>query len=51
MVEFSHYAPGTPSWVDVVWGDHAAAADFYGAVFGWTKSELRRRMGGTRCSS
>lgn len=46
MAEFDGYAPGTPNWVDVVWGDHAAAADFYGALFGWTLSDLGPEAGG-----
>lgn len=29
------YTHGTPSWVDLMTTDPAAAADFYGALFGW----------------
>lgn len=36
MAERTSYAPGTPSWADVGVPDTAAAAAFYGALFGWT---------------
>ena len=36
MSERTSYAPGTPSWVDMGSPDPAAAAAFYGALFGWT---------------
>ena len=32
----SSYESGTPSWVDLGSPDTHAAADFYGALFGWT---------------
>lgn len=32
----TQYRPGTPSWVDLATPDVAAAADFYGALLGWT---------------
>jgi len=35
MSERTSYAPGTPSWVDLGSPDPAAAAEFYGAIFGW----------------
>ena len=35
MSERTEYKPGTPSWVDHSSSDPAAAADFYGKVFGW----------------
>jgi uncharacterized protein len=31
----TEYAPGTPSWVDLMVPDPAAAQAFYAAVFGW----------------
>src|SRR2546421_670777 len=34
MPEFTDYAPGTPSWVDLGAPDVDASARFYGAVFG-----------------
>src|SRR6478752_841749 len=36
MGERTSYLPGTPSWVDLGSPDPAAAAEFYGEVFGWT---------------
>jgi predicted enzyme related to lactoylglutathione lyase len=36
MPERDGFAPGTPSWVDLSTPDVAAAADFYGELFGWT---------------
>jgi predicted enzyme related to lactoylglutathione lyase len=36
MAERTSYAPGTPSWVDIGVPDTAAAASFYGELFGWT---------------
>ena len=35
MSERTEYKPGTPSWVDQSSSDPAAAADFYGKLFGW----------------
>jgi uncharacterized protein len=35
MGERTSYAPGTPSWVDLGSPDTAAAATFYGGLFGW----------------
>jgi uncharacterized protein len=34
--EMTKYEPGTPSWVDLGAADPAAAAGFYGDLFGWT---------------
>jgi len=34
--EMTKYEPGTPSWVDLGAPDIAAAASFYGDLFGWT---------------
>ena len=42
MSERSAYAPGTPSWVDLGSPDPAAAAAFYGGLFGW-KAEMDPR--------
>lgn len=36
MTEKTSYAPGTPNWVDIGVPDTAAAATFYGGLFGWT---------------
>jgi uncharacterized protein len=47
MTERSSYAPGTPSWVDLGSPDPAAAAAFYGALFGWTANmDPRPEAGG-----
>jgi len=35
MPERDHYIPGVPCWVDTSQPDPAAAADFYGDLFGW----------------
>jgi predicted enzyme related to lactoylglutathione lyase len=39
MVQKTSYDPGTPSWVDLGSPDPAAAADFYGNLFGWEIGE------------
>ncbi|HWW67738.1 MAG TPA: VOC family protein [Solirubrobacterales bacterium] len=39
MSERTSYAPGTPSWVDLGSPDVDAAAEFYGALFGWEVHE------------
>ncbi|MCU1360166.1 MAG: Glyoxalase/bleomycin resistance protein/dioxygenase [Ilumatobacteraceae bacterium] len=36
MSERTSYAPGTPSWIDIGVPDTAAAAAFYGELFGWS---------------
>lgn len=36
MSQRTSYAPGTPSWIDIGVPDTAAAAAFYGELFGWT---------------
>ena len=47
MSERTSYAPGTPSWVDLGSPDPAAAAAFYGAIFGWdTAFDPRPEAGG-----
>lgn len=38
-MDLSHYTPGTPSWVDLTTSDGAAAARFYGELFGWDAPE------------
>ena len=47
MGERTSYLPGTPSWVDLGSPDPAAAAEFYGAVLGWTaEMDPRPEAGG-----
>lgn len=36
MAEFTEYAPGTPSWIDLATTDLDAAKGFYEGLFGWT---------------
>ncbi len=50
MSERTEYAPGTPCWVDLATPDVEAAAEFYGALFGWEVPELPNsaEMGGYR---
>jgi predicted enzyme related to lactoylglutathione lyase len=36
MSEFTSYAPGTPSWIDLATTDPAGAKAFYEGLFGWT---------------
>ncbi len=40
MPESDGYIPGVPCWVDVSEPDPAAAADFYGGLFGWEFEEV-----------
>jgi uncharacterized protein len=42
------YEPGVPSWVDVGVPDPQAAADFYGALFGWSAPPGPEEAGGYR---
>jgi predicted enzyme related to lactoylglutathione lyase len=35
----TEYAPGTPSWTDVMTPDIAASKEFYGSLFGWSFDE------------
>ncbi|HYT25105.1 MAG TPA: VOC family protein, partial [Actinomycetota bacterium] len=35
MAEVKSYAPGTPSWVDLMTSDPEGARAFYGELFGW----------------
>jgi predicted enzyme related to lactoylglutathione lyase len=39
MGERTEYEPGTPCWIDLSTPDQVAAADFYGALFGWSVEE------------
>jgi predicted enzyme related to lactoylglutathione lyase len=39
MAVFDTYAQGTPNWVELVTPDQRAAAEFYGALFGWQMVE------------
>jgi predicted enzyme related to lactoylglutathione lyase len=39
MPVFNSYAQGTPNWVELVTPDQRAAAEFYGALFGWQMVE------------
>ena len=50
MSERTSYTPGTPCWVDLATPDLEAAAEFYGALFGWEIPELPNsaEMGGYR---
>jgi uncharacterized protein len=46
MAEFTEYAPGTPSWVDLQSTDVDKAVAFYGALFGWDRQDLGPDAGG-----
>jgi predicted enzyme related to lactoylglutathione lyase len=46
MAERNAYEPGTPCWVDVATPDTAAAATFYGSLFGWEAQDLGADAGG-----
>lgn len=46
MAERTSYAPGTPSWIDIGVPDSAAAAEFYGALFGWDLVDMGPDAGG-----
>lgn len=39
MSERTSYEPGTPCWIDLSTPDQDAAAEFYGALFGWSVVE------------
>ncbi len=47
-MEMSSYQPGVPNWVDIGVPDAQAAADFYGALFGWAAEEGPAEFGGYR---
>lgn len=40
MAEFTSYAPGTPSWIDLATSDIDAAKRFYVGLFGWDVLEV-----------
>lgn len=50
MSEWTSYAPGTPCWVDLGTPDIEDAAQFYGALFGWSveEGENAEQTGGYR---
>ena len=50
MSERTSYAPGTPCWIDLGTPDQDAAAEFYGALFGWSveEDENSEQTGGYR---
>jgi uncharacterized protein len=50
MSERTSYAPGTPCWIDLSTPDQDAAAEFYGALFGWSveADENAEQTGGYR---
>jgi len=50
MSERTSYAPGTPCWIDLSTPDQDGAADFYGALFGWSveEDENAEQTGGYR---
>ena len=36
MPKFEHYDQGTPSWIELMTPDQAAAQTFYADLFGWS---------------
>ncbi len=42
----THFVTGAPSWLDLGSTDTAGAADFYGAVFGWSFDSAGPEAGG-----
>jgi predicted enzyme related to lactoylglutathione lyase len=40
------FAPGAPNWIDLGTTDVKGAAEFYGALFGWTHEDLGPDAGG-----
>lgn len=40
--------PGQPCWIELFTPDSDAAADFYGALFGWTATPAQEEFGGYR---
>jgi uncharacterized protein len=53
MSERTSYPPGTPCWVDLSTPDLDAAAEFYGALFGWSvvEDENAEQTGGYRVAT
>jgi uncharacterized protein len=47
-MEMDRYEAGVPSWVDLGSPDPQGAADFYGALFGWSAPEGLPETGGYR---
>jgi predicted enzyme related to lactoylglutathione lyase len=47
-MEMTSYEPGTPSWVDLGTSDPAAAARYYGELFGWDVRDMGPDAGGYR---
>ncbi len=45
MPRYEHAVPGTPCWIELIPGDMKAASEFYGAVFGWTFTDIGPEMG------
>lgn len=50
-MEIDGYEAGVPSWVDIGVPDKQAAADFYGALFGWEAPEGPPEAGGYRVAT
>jgi predicted enzyme related to lactoylglutathione lyase len=53
MSERTSYAPGAPCWIDLGTPDQDAAAEFYGALFGWgvEEDENAEQTGGYRVAT
>jgi uncharacterized protein len=53
MSERTSYEPGTPCWIDLATPDQDAAAEFYGALFGWSvvEDENAEQTGGYRVAT
>lgn len=53
MSERTSYEPGTPCWIDLGTPDQDAAAEFYGALFGWSveADENAEETGGYRVAT
>jgi uncharacterized protein len=53
MSERTSYAPGTPCWIDLATPDQDAAAEFYGALLGWSvvEDENAEQTGGYRVAT
>jgi predicted enzyme related to lactoylglutathione lyase len=53
MSERTSYEPGTPCWIDLGTPDQDAAAEFYGALFGWSveEDENAEQTGGYRVAT
>ena len=43
MPKLSHYAQGTPNWVDLQTTDQSAAKQFYASLLGWSSTTTRCR--------